>query len=120
VETVKVTGGADVAAVLADAERLSASLGSLQGMLGGGKRLSLSPADRQRAAEAVKDGKVEVYTGAEDSILRRLVFTATVDGKPVAFDLTLTEVGEDVSISDVQGARPFGELMSKFDRLRSK
>jgi len=115
VETIKVTGGADIPAVLTDVEKLTASLGTLQGMLGANAgKLSLTPGDRQQAAAAVKDAKVEVYTGAEDSILRRLVFTATIDGKPVTLDLTLTKVGEDVSISDVQGARPFTELASKF------
>lgn len=115
VETVKITGGADVAAVLADAERLSASLGSLQTILG--KQFSLTPADRRRATDAVKDAKVEVYSGADDSILRRLVFTATIDDEPVSLNLTLMKVGEDVSISDVKGARPFSELTSK---LRTK
>jgi len=121
VETVKVTGGADIPAFLADVEKLTASLGSLQGMLGtGAGKLSLTPADRRQAAAAVKDARVDVYTGAEDSILRRFVFSATIDAKPVALDLTLTDVGEDVSISDVKGARPFTELASKFDRLLTK
>ena len=112
VQTVKIAGGADVAAVLADAEKFSASLGSLQ-MLGG-KGLSLTQADRRQALNAVKDSKVEVYTGAEDSILRRLVFSATIEDKPVVLDLTLTKVGEDVSITEPQGARPFSELMQQF------
>jgi hypothetical protein len=151
VETVKLTGGVDVKAFLADVEKLSASLGSLQGMLGGGgHKLSLTPADRRQAADAVKDGTVEVYTGAEDSILRRLVVSATIEGKPVpsgrpsdsagatmpvpsgrpsdsagattrvSLELTLAKVGEDVSISDVRGARPFSELATKFGRARIK
>ena len=115
VETVKVTGGADIAAALADVEKLSASLGSLGSMLGG-KSLSITPADRQRAADAVKDAKVEVYTGADDSKLRRLVVSATIDGKPVVLDLTLTKVGEDVAIPEPKGAKPFSELMQKSGR----
>jgi hypothetical protein len=117
---------------------------------GGGHKLSLTPADRRQAADAVKDGTVEVYTGAEDSILRRLVVSATIEGKPVpsgrpsdsagatmpapsgrpsdsagattrvSLELTLAKVGEDVSISDVRGARPFSELATKFGRARIK
>ena len=67
-----------------------------------------------KTALPVKAAKVEVYTGAEDSLLRRLIVNATVDGKPVVVDLTLTQVGADLAIDAPQGARPFSELMQKF------
>jgi hypothetical protein len=113
VQTVKVAGGADTRALLADLEKLSASLGALNAF---GKQLNfkLSEHDKAEAVDSVKDAQVEVYTGADDSLLRRLVVSATIDGDPVVVDLTLTQVGEDLSIDGPKSARPFSELMQKF------
>jgi hypothetical protein len=113
VQTVKVTGGADTRALLADVEKLGASLGALS-VFGKQMHFNLSERDKTKALGAVKDARVEVYTGAEDSLLRRLVVNATVDGKPLVVDLTLTQVGADLAIDAPKGARPFSELMQKF------
>jgi hypothetical protein len=61
---------------------------------------------------------VDVYTGAADQQLRRLVVSATADGHPVVVDLTLSKVGADVSIDAPKNARPFSELTGKLGALR--
>ena len=68
VETVRITGDLDVARVLADVARL---------LDGGGAGGLLTPKLRAQLADGVKTAKVEIWTGANDRILRQL--TAFVD-----------------------------------------
>jgi hypothetical protein len=62
---------------------------------------------------------VQVYTGASDRILRRLVVDTTAkdpdSGRTGRFvvDLTLTKVNQDQKIGAPANARPFGELLQK-------
>jgi hypothetical protein len=113
VETVKLTGKADVKRVVADINRLAGQLQTLlvPGMNGAGAPKSL-PSD---AEDQVKDLTVSVYSGADDQILRRLVVEGSAtDGKGTALlDLTLTKVGEDHNIEAPADARPFNELLAQ-------
>ena len=105
VETIKVSGAANVPQVAADVRKLVASL-------------PLGAALPPLSAGAVKNARVDVYTGAADQQLRRLVVSATADGHPVVVDLTLSKVGADVSIDAPKNARPFSELTGKLGALR--
>ena len=71
------------------------------------------PAD---AADQVKDLKVTVFTGADDQILRRLVVegSAVTGGATALLDLTLTKVGEELTIEAPKDAKPFAELLGQF------
>jgi hypothetical protein len=97
-ETVKITGTADAARVMADIEPLLAQAKPF--------RFGDRPG-REKATEAIGSLTVTVYTGAADRILRRLV----VEGQDVRFDLTLTRVGSDQDIEAPENARPFSELL---------
>jgi len=99
VQTVKITGTANVAQIRSDLQAL-ASLAGAQGKL---------------PSAAGTDAKIEVYTGAADSQLRRLVVSA--QGSVV--DLTLTRVGEDQAIEAPKDAKPFSELQGKLGGLMS-
>jgi hypothetical protein len=99
-ETVKITGTADAARVMADVEPLLAQAKTLP--------FGRQP-DREEATKALGSLSVTVFTGATDRILRRLVVT----GEDVRFDLTLTRVGEGQEIEAPDGARPFGELLQR-------
>ncbi|RKQ93728.1 hypothetical protein C8N24_3599 [Solirubrobacter pauli] len=113
VQTVKLTGPADVKKVISDINLLTGQLSSLQGVPGvGGKVPKQIPAD---AGEKIKDLTVTVFTGAEDQILRRLVVegTATSGDAHAVLDLTLTKVGEDQSIEAPKNVRPFAELLGQ-------
>ena len=64
---------------------------------------------------------MEVYTGAEDKILRRLVVTADLKDAAskvdagLALDLTFTKVGEGQQIEGPANAQPFSELLKALD-----
>jgi len=109
VETVKLTGAADVKRVVSDLNLLAGQLQSLN--VPGMSAPEKLPAD---AADAVKDLTVTVFTGAEDQQLRRLVVDGRTDDGRALLDLTLTKVGEDQSIEAPADARPFTELLSQF------
>ena len=127
-ETVKLTGDADVARVIADVNLLAGQLQTLQVPGMSGKVPGKIPAD---AADQVKDLKVTVYTGADDQILRRLVVegSAATGGATALLDLTLTKVGEDQTdrgpaereaLHRAAGAAPgrdLGSASSSFGRL---
>ncbi len=112
VETVKLTGKADVKRVAADIDLLAGQLQALQVPGMSGKVPNGLPAG---AADQVKDLTVTVFTGAEDRVLRRLVVSgaAASGGGTALLDLTLTKVGEDQKIEAPANARPFTELMAQ-------
>lgn len=120
VQTVKLTGQADVRRVVSDINLLLGQLETLQvpGIGGGGSAKQL-PAE---LADQVKDLTVTIYTGAEDQQLRRLVVNGVVtadadtdakDGGTVLLDLTLSEVGEEQAINAPKDVKPFAELLSQ-------
>jgi hypothetical protein len=115
VDTIKISGSADTARVLADLDTLVARAGtlSLPGM--GAGMPKLGGQDRAEAAEAMKTMRISLYTGAEDRILRRLQVSGTVDKRPVALDVTFTDVGSDQTIAAPADAKPFSELLKLFD-----
>jgi hypothetical protein len=123
VRTIRITGDADVARALDDVQRLAARARALNLPGTSGSAQGLTPAQRREVVAAVRRLKVEVYTGKEDRILRRLVLrgdlkdpdssqTAAVD-----VDLTFREVNADQDIATPSGARPLSELLSKFGAL---
>jgi hypothetical protein len=104
VQTIKLTGKADLARVTADVGKLA------QGQPG------FSMPDLAGAGKDVKNATVTVYTGADDQILRRLVVNADVKGAPALLDLTLTRVNAAQEIKPPAHARPFSELMAQMQR----
>jgi hypothetical protein len=120
-DTIKITGGVDVKALLDD---LNSALNRAKSLgLKGADKLpdQLTPAERRKAEEAVKEAKVELYTGKDDRILRRLrvdVRTATPKGTSrLELDLSLTGVNEDQEIAAPSDARPFDELTRQLRAL---
>jgi hypothetical protein len=120
-ETIKITGGVDVPKLLDDVnvalERIR-SLG-LQGSEGLPEQLT--DEEKRQAAEAVRNLRVEIETGKDDKILRRLAVsgdvTAEGDTLGVTLDLSLLEVNEDQEIEAPDDARPFNELLGKLQEL---
>jgi hypothetical protein len=104
VQTIKITGKADLAQIKASVQKLG------QGPLG------TSVPDISGGAAPVKDATVTVYTGAQDQILRRLVVNADVKGAPAMLDLTLSDVNAPQKITAPAHARPFSELMTQLQR----
>jgi hypothetical protein len=119
-KTIKVSGTADVKQVIADLEKITEKAASLPGA--GAQLPSKLTAEQKAAAEkAIKSLTVDVYTGAEDSILRRLVVTADLQDAAakvdagVLLDLTFTKVGQEQTITAPSNPKPFAELLKAVD-----
>jgi hypothetical protein len=126
-ETIKITGDVDVPKLLDD---LNAALEKLRSLgVQGSEDLpeQLTPEQKQQAADAIEDLSVEIYTGKDDKILRRVLVALTVavpEGTEGAgqtanarFDLTLTELNEDQEIAAPEDAKPFAELADQLGGL---
>ena len=76
-KTIKISGKADVKQVIADLEKITEKASALN-VPGAGGRIpqKLTPEQKAAAEAAIKSLTVDVYTGADDSILRRLVVNA--------------------------------------------
>jgi hypothetical protein len=123
-ETIRITGGVDVPKLLEDVNQAleqARSLG-IQGSQDIPERLSQQQI--QQVEQAIRDLSVEIHTGAEDNILRRLVIDLDVqapEGSEVAgsgaaavrLDLSLLEVNEDQEIEAPDDPRPFEELVGQ-------
>ena len=121
--TVRVSGDADVARVVSDLQRLAGRARAL--LPGGGSGAgALGAGSRERLVRSVRAMRVEVDTGREDRVLRRLAVRARLApgraGRERRADLvvTLTGVGDEQAIAAPQGARPLGELLARVGGLR--
>jgi hypothetical protein len=127
-DTIKITGDVDVPKLLEDVDGALEKVRSLG--VQGTDRLPkrLTEEEKRQTAEAIDRLNVEIYTGAEDRILRRMVIalglqapegsdTSGARKVDVNFDLQLLEVNEDQDIQAPQGAKSFQELVAKLDEL---
>lgn len=94
-ETVHISGTADVAQIVTDAQRLAEQ---------GGDAAGVNPGDIGLLEEAVTNATVDVYTGAEDAILRRLELALELDDPESDDTVTLELV---IGLSDVNSAQDF-------------
>jgi hypothetical protein len=121
-KTIKISGQADVKQVVADLEKITEKASALN-VPGASGRLpqKLTPEQKAAAENAVKNLTVEVYTGVEDSILRRLVVTADLQDAAskidagVSLDVTFTKVGQEQTITAPSTPKPFTELLKAVD-----
>jgi len=120
-DTIKITGGVNVKKLLNDLNAALTHAKSL-GLQGAGRLPDqLTPAQRRQAEKAVKAADVELYTGKDDRILRRLhVDVRTASGQDsgrLELDLSLTGVNEKQDIPTPSDARPFAELTQQLGAL---
>jgi hypothetical protein len=120
-DTIKITGGVDVAALLDDINNALSKASSL-GLSGTADvPEKLTAEQRQAVLDAVKEPHVEIYTGKDDQILRRLVVNLGVQAEgttgTVAFDVSITDLNEDQEIAEPADAKPFDELLSQLGGL---
>jgi hypothetical protein len=126
-ETIKITGGVDVPKLLDD---VNTALEKARGLgVQGSQDLPerLTDEQKQQVTEAVKSLNVEIYTGKEDKILRRMVIAADLqapegssggaESAKVNFDLQLLELNEDQEIAEPSDAKPFDELLGQLGGL---
>ena len=127
-DTIKITGDVDVPKLLDD---VNAALEKIRTLgVQGSDQLpdKLTDAEKQQTAEAIDQLSVEIYTGADDRILRRIVIdlglklpegttAAGAQSAKLRFDLQLLDVNEDQEIEAPENAKPFAELLKQFDGL---
>lgn len=120
-DVIKITGGVDVGKLLDDINSALAKAGSLG--LQGTAQLPTKITDEQKAqvAKAVKDLKVEIYTGKDDSLLRRFLVTMKLDDgeskADITFDLSLLDVNESQEFKAPANAKPFEQLLGQLGGL---
>ena len=128
-DTIKITGDVDVPKLLDD---VSAALEKVRSLgVQGSEQIpdKLTEAEKRQTAEAIDDLSVEIYTGADDKILRRIVValgirlpegSTTAGGAQsadVRFDYQLLDVNEDQEIEAPSNAKPFDELLQQLQGL---
>jgi hypothetical protein len=127
-ETIKITGDVDVPKLLDDVNAALERLRSLgvQGSEDLPERLT--DEQKRQAADAIESLNIEVYTGKDDKILRRLLVALTLkapEGTDVSgatsanvrLDLQLLDVNEDQEITAPENAKPFEELAQSLGGL---
>jgi hypothetical protein len=123
-DTIKITGGVDVSKLLDDVNVALEKAASL-GVSGAGAEVpqKLTEQQRKQVLDAVKDPKVEIYTGKDDQILRRMVVnlgiqdTGSGTSGTVALDISITDLNEDQDIAAPQDAKPFSDLAGQLGGL---
>ena len=126
-ETILITGDVDVPKLLEDVDSALEKVRSL-GVQGSDQLPErLTDEDKRQTAEAIDDLSVEIYTGAEDRILRRIVValaltapegaTDGAESVDVKFDLQLLEVNEDQTIEAPENAESFDALLEQLQGL---
>ena len=124
-DTIKITGDVDVAKLLDDVNAALQKAGSLG--LQGQAQLPTKLTEEQKAQveKAVKNLKVNIFTGKDDTILRRMQITFGLEdpsGKEsgaatVDFDLKLLELNEGQDFEEPANPKPFEELAQSLGGL---
>jgi hypothetical protein len=109
-ETIHIHGDADVPAILDDLQGVAAQAGGE----------AIDPDEAPEVEESVDEASIDVYSGKDDRILRRLDLNlsltpaedsdATVDNVDVEFSLTLSDVNAEQTIEAPSDAQPFSGL----------
>jgi hypothetical protein len=121
-DTIKITGGVDVAALLDDINNALEKASSL-GLSQAEVPERITEEQKRQVIEAVEDPRVEIYTGKEDTILRRMLVNLGVEDAQsgtngtVAFDVSITDLNEEQDIAEPADAKPFDELLGQLGGL---
>ena len=125
-DTIKITGGVDVNKLLDDLNQALKKTREL-GVQGSDQLPSqLTDAQKKQVVDAVKNPRVEIYTGKDDTILRRMVIALGIvapegsgqsGSADLKLDLAISDLNEDQEVSEPSGAKPFDQLLSQLGGL---
>jgi hypothetical protein len=126
-DVIKITGGVDINKLLDDVNKALTKARGL-GVQGTQSLPSqLTAAQRKEVTDAVKDPKVEIYTGKDDSILRRMVVSLGIVAPKTSsspngsadfkLDFSISDLNEDQEISEPANPKPFDQLTSQLGGL---
>jgi hypothetical protein len=126
-DTIKITGGVDVSKLLDDVNTALEKARGLGVQGSGSLPEKLTDEQKRQAAEAIKNLKVEIYTGKEDTTLRRMLVSMDVQAAEassggaqsgsLALDFSLLDLNEGQDIAEPSGAKPFDELLGQLGGL---
>jgi hypothetical protein len=123
-DTTHIRAGIDVAALLEDINRLLSRAGELGVADPGQTPQQLTEEQRRLVIEAVRSARMDLWTGEDDRILRRLRLEVDyaipeeareaaqgLTSGQLALEITIAELGEDQEIEAPQDARPLDQLL---------
>jgi hypothetical protein len=126
-DVIKISGGVDVNKLLDDVNQALTKARNLGVQGTQSLPTQLTAAQRKQVTDAVKNPKVEIYTGKEDKILRRMVVSLGIVAPKSSsspngsanfkLDFSISDLNKDQTISEPSGAKPFEELTSKLGGL---
>ena len=124
-ETIRITGDVDVAKLVDDINVVLQKAGSC-GLQGQAQLpTKLTDEQKQQIQKAVKGLKVDIFTGKEDTILRRMHVLFDVSdptgqdqgSAKVDFDLKLLDLNEGQEFAEPENPKPFDELLQSLGGL---
>lgn len=121
-ETLHIKAGIDVPRLLDDVNRILNRAPQIQGQP---QARELTEEERKQIADAIKDAKLDLWTGEEDKIIRRLAVQLSFEvpeanrqqaqgltSGTLRFQLGLGAINQDQNIEEPADARPFDELLA--------
>jgi hypothetical protein len=126
-DTTHIRADIDVAALLEDINQILSQAGELGVAQPGQTPQQLTDVQRRLVTEAVRSARMDLWTGAEDRIVRQLRLEVDyaipeeaqeeaqgLTSGELALEVTIAELGEDQEIEAPEDARPLDELLGQF------
>jgi hypothetical protein len=114
--TIHIHGDADVPKILSDIQKVAQQTG--------GSSQSLTPDQVNQVKDAVKTASIDVYSGTDDKLLRKLALTLTIEPPAssssgissvnVNFAVTLSDVNQPQTVTAPANAKPLRDLLQQF------
>jgi hypothetical protein len=123
-DVIRITAGLDMSKFLDDVNKALEQVGSL-GVSSSQVPSKITPEQKQQVMDAVQDVQVEIDTGKDDTILRRMKVDLTAKdttggsngSAKVSFDLQLLDLGESQDFPEPSNPKPFDQLLSQLGGL---
>ena len=113
--TIHIHGDADVAKIVTDLQKVAQQTG--------GATQQIDPAQLKQLTDAVQTASIDVYSGADDHLLRKLAVSlaiappssagSSVSKINVNFSITLSDVNQQQTITAPSNAKPISDLLSQ-------
>ncbi len=114
--TIHISGDADVQKILTDLAKAAQNVP-------GAAAQGLNPSQFQQVSSLIKDAHIDVYSGTDDNLLRKLAVTLDIQPPPAAasgvddvkidLSFTLSDVNNPQTISAPSDAKPFSDLQQQ-------
>ena len=109
-QVIHISGTPDVAKIIEDTQSLTQATGSAS---------QLNPADLSKLEGSISDAQLNIYTGADDKVFRKLDLSLKVDDPTnsgagtldLNFSLAISDVNQDQTIAAPANAQPIEDLI---------